>query len=142
MRNQREILSGKEIDKKMKCSRCGRELTKEQSYVYQGRVMCENCVMDVGLSLKECDPWATYVDTSARKRRGITGTAELTELEKKVYDLVKARGKATRADIMKELALSDQELEAQLVALMHTELLKEMGEAGNRYIVPIPVNPA
>jgi hypothetical protein len=40
--------------------------------------------MDVGLSLKECDPWATYVDTSARKRHGLTGTAGLTEMEAKV----------------------------------------------------------
>lgn len=126
----------------MKCSRCGKELTEDQSYVYQGRIMCENCVMDVGLSLKECDPWATYVDTSSRKRRGLTGTAELTEMEAKVYDLVKAKGKATRADIMEELAISERELEAQLVSLMHTELVKEIGEGGKRYLTPIPVNPA
>ena len=123
----------------MKCSRCGKELTEDQSYVYQGRVMCEDCVMDLGLSLKECDPWATYVDTSARKRRGLTGTAGLTEIETKVYDLVKAKGRVTRHDLTKELSLSEQELEAQLISLMHSELVKEMGEAGKTYLVPIPV---
>jgi len=123
----------------MKCSRCGKELTEDQSYVYQGRVMCEDCIMDVGLSLKECDPWATYVDTSARKRRGLTGTAGLTEMETKVYDIIKSKGRATRHDLMKGLVLTEPELEAQLTSLMHSELVKEMSEAGKRYLVPIPV---
>ena len=123
----------------MKCSRCGKELTEDQSYVYQGKVMCEDCVMDVGLSLKECDPWASYVDTSARKRHGATGAAELTELETKVYDFVKAKGKATRQEIMEHLGLSEADLSSQLVTLMHAELVKEMGEAGGRYLVLVPV---
>jgi DNA-binding CsgD family transcriptional regulator len=123
----------------MKCSRCSKEITEDQSYVYQGKVMCEDCVMDVGLSLKECDPWASYVDTSARKRHGATGAAELTEAEIKVYDLVKAKGKATSQEIMEALSLSQEDLNSQLVTLMHAELVKEMGEAGNRYLVPIPV---
>ncbi len=101
--------------------------------------MCEDCVMDLGLSLQECDPWATYVDTSARKRRGLTGAAGLTELETKVYDIIKSEGKATRNQITKALSISDTELEAQLTSLMHSELVKEMGEAGKRYLVPIPV---
>jgi hypothetical protein len=78
----------------VKCSRCGKEINEDQTYVYQGKPMCDNCVMDVGLSLKECDPWATYVDTNTRKRHGITGTADLTEMEKRVYELVAAKGKA------------------------------------------------
>jgi len=123
----------------MKCSRCSKEITEDQSYVYQGKVMCEDCVMDVGLSLKECDPWASYVDTSARKRHGATGAAELTDTETKVYNLVKGKGKATRQEIMETLSLSQEELNSQLVTLMHAELVKEMGEAGNTYLVPIPV---
>jgi hypothetical protein len=123
----------------MKCSRCSKEITEDQSYVYQGKVMCEDCVMDVGLSLKECDPWASYVDTSARKRHGATGAAELTEVETKVYNLVKGKGKATRQEIMETLSLSQEDLNSQLVTLMHAELIKEMGEAGNRYLVPVPV---
>ncbi|MBI2858478.1 MAG: hypothetical protein HYX90_05305 [Chloroflexi bacterium] len=121
----------------MKCSRCNRDLKEEERYVYQERVLCENCLMDIGLSLKECDPWATYVDTSARKRRGVKGTAELTELEAKVYDFVKDKGRATREEVMQTLSLSEKDLEAQLVALMHSELVKERGEGGRRYLVTI-----
>jgi late competence protein required for DNA uptake (superfamily II DNA/RNA helicase) len=121
----------------MKCSRCNKELTENQSYVYQGKVMCEDCLMDVGLSLKECDPWATYVDTSARKRHGLTGTAGLTETEAKVYDFVKAKGKVTREQVMRNFGLSEADLKAQLVTLMHAELVKERAERGKMYLVPI-----
>lgn len=123
----------------MKCSRCGKELTEQQAYVYQGRVMCEDCVMDVGLTLKQCDPWASYVDTAARLRRGMTGTAGLTEAEARLYDLVAASGKLTREEAMKQLGLSSQELEELLLSLFHSELVKESGEAGQVYLVPIPV---
>ncbi len=123
----------------MKCSRCAKEITEEQSYVYQGRVMCEDCIMDVGLSIKECDPWASYVDTSARKRHGATGAAELNDAESKVYNLVKTKGRATRAEIMQTLDLTEQDLDSQLVTLMHSELVKEMGQEGERFLVAIPV---
>ena len=123
----------------MKCSRCGKELTEDQSYVYQGKVMCEDCVMDMGLSLKECDPWATYVETSDRKRHGLTGSAGLTDEEAKLYDFIKSKGKATRNELMKDLSISEQQLDSQLIGLMHAELVKEMGEGGKRYLVTIPV---
>ncbi|MFH1383151.1 MAG: hypothetical protein ABIH70_09730 [Chloroflexota bacterium] len=121
----------------MKCSRCGRELTEDQSFVYQGKVMCENCVMDVGLTLKQCDPWATFVETSSRKRRGLVGSAGLNETEAKIYDFVKSKGKTTREEVMANLGLTAVDLNAQLVPLMHSELVKELGEKGKLYLVPI-----
>ena len=121
----------------MNCSRCNRPLTEEQSYVYKDKIMCEDCLMDVGLSLKECDPWATYIDTNARLRHGQTGIAGLTELESRVYSFVKTKGRATRQEVMTNLGLSEKELEAQLIALMHSELVKEGSESGRQYLLPI-----
>ncbi len=119
------------------CSRCNRELSESQSYVHQGKVFCEDCLMDIGLSIKECDPWATFVDTSGRKRHGERGAAGLTETEAKVYEFVKNRGRATRQEVMKNLGLSESDLKAQLLPLMHSELLKERGEDGKMYLIPI-----
>ncbi len=99
--------------------------------------MCEDCLMDIGLSVKECDPWATYIDTSARKCHGLAGAAGLTEMEARVYDFVKTKGRATREEVMQNLSLSDRDLEAQLTALRHSELLKESSERGRQYLVPI-----
>jgi len=93
--------------------------------------------MDVGLPLKECDPWATYVDTRTRAYSGYKGTEGLTETEKIVYDHVKNKGKITREEVMVDLNMSDTELKTQLVPLMHSELIKEIGEGGNLYLVSI-----
>ncbi len=121
----------------MNCSRCNRELSESQSYVHQGKIFCEDCLMDIGLSTKECDPWATFIDTSTRKRHGEKGAAGLTETETKIYEFVKSRGRATRQEIMNKFSLSEPDLNAQLVPLKHSELIKELGESGQMYLTSI-----
>jgi len=123
----------------IKCSRCGRELTEDKAYNYQGKVMCEDCLMDVGLSPHNCDPWAEYVDTADRRRHGVTGPAGLTEAETKIYDFIKekGKGKATRQQVMAGLNLSATELQEQLTAMLHNELVKEASEGGKQYLVII-----
>jgi len=121
----------------MKCSRCSREISEDQSYVHQGKVLCEDCLMDIGLSIKECDPWATYVDTHTRERMGLKGAEGLTEMEKKVYEFVKSKGKATRKEVMEKFSLSELDLKAQLITLMHSELVKEHSEGDQMYLIPI-----
>lgn len=121
----------------MQCSRCKKEITESQSYVHKGKVYCEDCLMDIGLNTRECDPWATYVDNRTRERAGQKGTDGLTEPEKKVYNFVKDKGKATREDVMKGLKLSDTELRTQLIPLLHSELIKEKSEGRQQYLVVI-----
>ena len=121
----------------IKCSRCGRELTEDQAYNYQGKPMCDDCLMDVGLSPHGCDPWATYVDTAARKRHGMTGPAGLTETETKIYDFIKEKGKATRQQVTAALGFSEAELAELLTSLMHNELVKEASEGTQQYLVII-----
>jgi late competence protein required for DNA uptake (superfamily II DNA/RNA helicase) len=81
----------------MKCSRCGREISDEESYAHQGRVFCEDCLMEVGLHAAQCQPWATYL--AGKERAGMTGTEGLTALQQKVYILVRDQGKITREDV-------------------------------------------
>ncbi len=119
----------------MKCTRCDRELSEEQSYVHQGRVLCEDCLMDIGLSIKECDPWATYIDRAAQLRKGLKGAEGLSDMQKRVYELVKDKGRATREEVMKNLAISESDLNAQLVPLMHADLIKERSEKGTMYLI-------
>lgn len=119
------------------CSRCGRELTEDKAYNSQGKVLCEDCLMDIGLNPHNCDPWAEYVDTADRKRHGVTGTTGLTEKETKIYDFVKEKGKATRQQVMAGLGLSETEVAELLTSLMHNELIKEASEDGKQYLVII-----
>ena len=121
----------------VECNRCHRELTEDQSYVYQGKIFCDDCLMDVGLSVKECDPWATYVDKRSRVQPGMKHAEILTEMERSVYDFVKSRGRATREEVMEGLGLSETDLKVQLVPLMHSDLIKEAGEGGKLYLVSV-----
>ena len=117
----------------MKCSHCSREISEAQSYVYQGKVYCDDCLMDIGLSTRECDPWATFADTRSQKL--LRGSKSLNEAEKKIYDFVKSKGKATREEVMKQLKLSETDLKLQLVPLMHADLIKERSEGGTMYLI-------
>jgi predicted HTH transcriptional regulator len=93
--------------------------------------------MEIGLSIKECDPWATYTDTSARKRHGQMGATGLSDVQARIYEFVKSKGRATRGEVMGNLGLSEPDLNAQLVPLMHSELIKERSEGGKMYLIPI-----
>ena len=117
----------------MNCSKCGKSITEEQSYVNKGKVYCDDCLMDIGLTMKECDPWATYVDKRTQKLA--TNTVSLTDQEKKVLEYVRSKGKATRQDVAKSLKLTDSELQVQLVPLLHYDLLKETSDKKNMYLV-------
>lgn len=119
----------------MRCTRCKREISENQSYVHQGRVLCEDCLMDIGLSAKECDPWATYIDKSVQLRKGLKGADGLSDMQKKVYELVKDRGRTTRDEVIKELGISEVDLNTQLGPLMHGDLIKERSEKGTMYLI-------
>lgn len=93
--------------------------------------------MDIGLSIKECDPWASYVHTQTRERLGWKGSEGLSEMGKRVYEFVKSRGRVTREEVMANLNLSELDLEAQLVTLMHSELVKERSQGDKMYLIPI-----
>jgi hypothetical protein len=121
----------------MKCSRCGKTLSEAQAYVSKGKVYCEDCLMDIGLSSRECDPWATYVDHRTREQAGQSGVEGLNAQERRVYDFISAHDRATREDVMKGLKMSDTDLKLNLIPLLHADLVKEKSEAGKQYLVII-----
>lgn len=121
----------------MKCSRCGREISEKESYVHQGQVFCEDCLMEIGLHSGKCEPWASYLATHTRERSGMKGTQGLTPLQQKVYAFINDRVKVTREEVKQNLNLSEAEMDAQLTPLMHLELVKERAEKGNLYLVTV-----
>ncbi len=118
----------------MNCSRCGRQISEEQAYAHQGKVFCEDCLMEIGLHAGKCEPWATYLAT---KETGKKGSEGLTELQKQVYEFIKGKGKTTRKEVKKKFRLSEAELDAQLTPLMHSELVKERDEKDGFFLVSV-----
>ena len=121
----------------MKCSRCGREISEDESYQHMGKILCDDCCLEIRVHPKECEPWATYLATRTRESLGLKGTEGLTELQTKVYEFVKSKGKVAREEVMEKFNLSEAEMDAQMTSLMHSELVKARGEKGKIYLVPV-----
>jgi hypothetical protein len=45
------------------CNHCGLKLTPEQVYVYKTNIYCEDCLMKLGLTKRQCDPWRLTKET-------------------------------------------------------------------------------
>ncbi|MBI2979524.1 MAG: hypothetical protein HYY41_01655 [Chloroflexi bacterium] len=60
-----------------KCDKCDREFTEEgghlhpgKAYVHKGKLICEECMVDMGISIDETNPWQTYINTRIDINRG------------------------------------------------------------------------
>ncbi len=120
----------------IKCNRCGCEVPEEDCYQHRGEVLCEDCYIDVRYPVKACDPWAVYSATRSRESAGLKGTEGLTELQKKIYEFIREKGKVTREEILANFNLRDTELQTHLATLRHCELVKGHKENSRVYLVP------
>lgn len=120
----------------MKYSRCGRQISKDESYEYLGETFCEDCYIDLRYPAKACDPWAVYSATRSRESLGLKGAAGLTDLQKAVYEFVREKGKVTRDEVMENLSLTETQLQTQLAILRHCELVKGHKEDDKVYLIP------
>jgi late competence protein required for DNA uptake (superfamily II DNA/RNA helicase) len=120
----------------MKCNRCNREISEDESFAYFGEVLCDDCYMDVRLPVKSCDPWAVYSATRTRESSGLTGVEGLTSLQQAIYAFIKNRGKVTSEDIITKFSLSQRDMQNQFATLRHCELIKGRKEKDKVYIVP------
>ncbi len=121
----------------MKCERCGIEFPENEVNIYQGKSLCEDCCFDLMNPPKTCDPTAVSSTLMVRKQLGQTGTDGLSELQKKIYDLVVQRGRISREETMKTLSLSPEALEREFAVLRHCELLRGFKENGVIYFTKL-----
>lgn len=120
----------------MKCQRCGQTISVDERYEYLGETLCEDCYIDVRYPAKSCDPWAVYSATRSRRRMGLKGSEGLTEPQKAIYDYVREKGKVTKEQLIENLGFTEADLQTQLAALRHCELVKGRKENGQLYLVP------
>ena len=62
----------------VRCEKCDREFSPEEAieypgkvHVYQGKVMCEDCLVDMGVSPDDAEPYWTYVSARHDMDMGI-----------------------------------------------------------------------
>ncbi|MCQ8903682.1 MAG: hypothetical protein NQU42_06285 [Methanothrix sp.] len=119
----------------MRCQMCGRDLGEDDVYVHDGETLCEDCYIEASHRIRVCDPWGEYSARTFRKMHGLKGDEGLTEIQKKLYNLVCSR-KLTREELQAELGLTPQKLENEIAILRHCQLVKGRREGDKVYIVP------
>ena len=120
----------------MKCQRCQRDISDDESFGYFGEVLCDDCYMDAMSPAKACDPWAVYSATRTRESTGLKGEEGLTPLQKEIYEFIKNKGKVTAEEIIKNFKITQRDLENQFATLRHCELVRGQKEGDKVYIVP------
>ena len=125
----------------MNCQRCGKAITKEDSFTLNNLTLCEDCYMELGLHPRNCDPWESYSATNTPGGIGPNSKLELTAPQQKVLDIIKSRGRLARTDLMTKLKLSEAEIDAIVTTLLRAELAKIISDADKFYLVPIPYTP-
>jgi DNA-directed RNA polymerase subunit RPC12/RpoP len=110
----------------MRCSRCGGEVEAGEAREVQGRVLCEDCSLDVLNPVKACDPWAVHLARSDKGRGGV----QLTPLQQQLFDLIKQHGDLSFPEAARRLGISEEEVRREFATLRHLELLRAHKPAG------------
>ncbi|MHB1041555.1 MAG: hypothetical protein ACYC0Q_01785 [Eubacteriales bacterium] len=118
----------------MKCARCKEEIEAEDRYDYLGQTLCEDCYMDALQPPRPCDPTAVSSAMHTRRQLGQTGTQGLNEMQKKIYDYLKEKGKVEREELLKVFGLPQWEMEKQIAVLRHCELVRAIKEGNKVYM--------
>lgn len=101
----------------MLCQRCQKPVSEEDARSYSGEILCEDCYMDALSPSRTCDPWATY--TAKRLKDQV-----LSPVGEKIYERISREPRPTFEELMELTGLDARDLEREIAALRHAELLK------------------
>jgi hypothetical protein len=112
----------------IQCTKCRKEIEKQQGFEYQGNIFCEDCYMDLLSPPKACDPWAVHSAQTFLKGKDKLST--LTPLQLSIVNYIKKKGEATLEELIQNLNLTEQELRREFAVLRHMEVLRATKKEG------------
>jgi len=119
----------------MICDRCKQDIPEEDDiFDHYGKKLCEDCYVGAVQPPRSCDPAAVDSAKSTRTLLGQKGTDGLTPLQKRIYQLIRERGKIPREELMASFELPGWEMEKQFAVLRHCELVRACKENEKIYI--------
>ncbi len=118
----------------MQCEKCQAEVPDEDIYVHAGSKLCEDCYVVAMTRPVTCDVGAVHAAKTSRAMQGQTGTQGLTNLQIKMYDYIKEKGKATREETAEYMGIPWEDLEKQFTVLRHCELMRAFKEGDKVYL--------
>ncbi len=99
------------------CDKCQMQIAEEDAHQHAGQLLCDDCYMDALSPARTCDPWAVY--TASR-----LGGQELNPAQEAILRLIQEQGQATLEEMQQASGLGPRELEREIAALRHMELLR------------------
>lgn len=114
----------------MICTKCNIEISEGEQTLHRGQILCEDCYIELLDPPRTCDVAAVHSAKLARKMAGQEGTDGLTDIQKNIYNYIKAEGSVTHEQIMQQFSLSRLQLDKSFATLRHCELARASRENG------------
>jgi hypothetical protein len=112
----------------IKCNRCEKVLSEGESYDFHGETVCEDCYMMLTNPPKACDPMAVASALSVRRQLGQEGVQGLSDLQKKICELIEEKGRITKEELSAIVGVTPEVLEREFAVLRHCELVRAFKE--------------
>lgn len=104
----------------MQCERCKSTMDPDEERDWYGRLVCEDCYMDLLSPARPCDPWAAKAAKSATQLSD--GEANVTESQQRILDILE-QGSLPIEALAEKAGMKMPELERDLAALHHMEMI-------------------
>lgn len=114
----------------MICTKCNNEIPEGEQCTHRGKLLCEDCYLEMLEPPRTCDVAAVHGAKVARKMAGQEGTDGLTEMQKNIYNYIKDEGPVTVEQIMSKFSLSKYQYERNFAVLRHCELAHGYRDGG------------
>ena len=111
----------------MKCDQCKAHIERGDEREHLGKVLCEDCYMEVLSPVKPCDPWAVYAAKSMTNER-----AQLSKLQKNILAVLKETNGIELEPLATRVCLNIGDLERELATLRHMEKVRAAKECGKK----------
>jgi hypothetical protein len=117
----------------MQCERCNIVIEEGEEMELHGRMLCEDCYMDLLSPVKACDPWAVHSAKTFIKKQG--PELQLNQLQQKILELLREQGPIEPGNLYERLQEKDADIERELASLRHMEKVRGELRDGKRYIM-------
>lgn len=116
----------------MQCERCDDEIAKGEERKLHGRILCEDCYMDLLSPAKACDPWAVHSAKTFLK--GSSHGFELNPAQQKILKVLRKKGPTEPRELIEMLQIKEADLERELAVLRHMEKIRGELKDGKKMI--------
>ena len=114
----------------MKCDQCKAFIEIGDEREHLGKVLCEDCYMEVLSPAKPCDPWAVYAAKSMTNEN-----TQLTKRQENILAVLKETNGIELESLAKRLGSNAGDLERELATLRHMEKIRAAKEGNKKIFV-------